>query len=402
MFIVTSMTDSIRISPYDLKAATTSAIEQILTDEIDVKYTNRVITGIGLVLGLFSIDKIAESMIYPGDGGAYTTVSFQLLVFSPFYGEIITGKVKSQDPIYGIRISLDFMDDIFVPPPLMREGWVFNPTKHVWVWNYTQDSGLTNELFVDNGAVIRFRVRSVLYNTNENMQSSLNEDSIVPSLSGSKPISSDVKIQKNVATSDKVGSSKAIEISSESDSDDSDISSSSSSLSSSSESSSNDSSSSKSSSQSDSSDEEEALSENELLLRKTASSRKRPTSDLLVAGGDEIMDVHDGANLHAYSSSLTRNPFSPSSQIPPTGSYYRSTFERGILSTQVHKRVSTSNRFSTAAGSISPTLLSSEEDSSTFKFDEGMARMLRLPGGPPAMSVIGMVTEDGCGLSAWW
>ena len=68
MFLVYSHSDSIRVPPSELG----QEISAMLANEIDFKYSNRVLPGVGLVVSLFSVDVIGESIIYPGDGGAST------------------------------------------------------------------------------------------------------------------------------------------------------------------------------------------------------------------------------------------------------------------------------------------------------------------------------------------
>jgi DNA-directed RNA polymerase III subunit RPC8 len=43
-------------------------------------------------------------------------VTFRLIVFRPFIGEVLSGKVLSQSPL-GIRVSMGFFDDITIVCP---------------------------------------------------------------------------------------------------------------------------------------------------------------------------------------------------------------------------------------------------------------------------------------------
>lgn len=67
MFIVISRTDSVRLSPADLGRD----VQELLAEDIDAKYANRVIPDIGLAISLFAIDKVVDPFVLPGDGGAY-------------------------------------------------------------------------------------------------------------------------------------------------------------------------------------------------------------------------------------------------------------------------------------------------------------------------------------------
>ena len=67
MFIVISRTDTIRVAPASLGRE----LQELLADDIDVKYANRVIPDIGMAVSLFAIDKVADPYVLPGDGGAH-------------------------------------------------------------------------------------------------------------------------------------------------------------------------------------------------------------------------------------------------------------------------------------------------------------------------------------------
>lgn len=46
-------------------------------------------------------------------------VKFRLVMFRPFVGEVLEGKVRSSSE-EGIHVSLGFFDDILVPPACMQ------------------------------------------------------------------------------------------------------------------------------------------------------------------------------------------------------------------------------------------------------------------------------------------
>ncbi|KAL3898216.1 MAG: hypothetical protein SGCHY_002887, partial [Lobulomycetales sp.] len=103
--------------------------------------------------------------------------AFRLIVFRPFIGEVISGRVLSQSPL-GIRVSLGFFDDITIPHLWMKQpdgACEFNVSEGVWVWKIESDDvedqetggeeaedeeGGPSQLFIDNGEKIRFRVES--------------------------------------------------------------------------------------------------------------------------------------------------------------------------------------------------------------------------------------------------
>ena len=80
------------------------------------------------------------------------TVKFRLVVFRPFVGEVLIGKIRSCTE-EGLSVSLAFFDDIFIPAHCLQSGSTFNTEERLWVWNYDG-----NELFMDLDEKIRFRV----------------------------------------------------------------------------------------------------------------------------------------------------------------------------------------------------------------------------------------------------
>ncbi|KAI4089049.1 MAG: hypothetical protein LQ344_005620 [Seirophora lacunosa] len=79
-------------------------------------------------------------------------VEFRIVVFRPFKGEIIAGKISSASED-GMKIALDFFDEIFVPGGLLFPGSSFNIQEQCWVW-----SNEGQEYFYDKSEWVRFRV----------------------------------------------------------------------------------------------------------------------------------------------------------------------------------------------------------------------------------------------------
>lgn len=119
MFVLSKFSDIVKLTPSTFSIATETA----LTSTINAKFSNKVVQDVGLCICLFDILQSSDGIVQAGDGCAYVTVEFRLVVFRPFIGEVLTGKIAncSQD---GIRISLGFFDDIFIPSHLLFEGTV--------------------------------------------------------------------------------------------------------------------------------------------------------------------------------------------------------------------------------------------------------------------------------------
>lgn len=107
---------------------------------------------VGLCICLYDILQASDGTVKAGDGCSYVTVEFRLVVFRPFIGEILTGKISSSSPD-GIKVSLGFFDDIFIPKSFLFEDTVFDDTEQTWVWK-TEDS----DQYLDTDEAIRFRI----------------------------------------------------------------------------------------------------------------------------------------------------------------------------------------------------------------------------------------------------
>jgi len=148
MFILTTLRDNVRISPIDFKKRKSDAI----ADELNKKYSNKVIYNVGLCIRLFDISHVAEPFVLPNDGSTYNRVTFRLVVFRPFIGEVLVGKIRSSSN-HGVYVSLGFFDDILIPPGMFQEGSVFDKDEQIWYWKLED-----NKLYMDIEEEIRFRV----------------------------------------------------------------------------------------------------------------------------------------------------------------------------------------------------------------------------------------------------
>ena len=57
----------------------------------------QVVPGLGLVVTVYDILSVEGGFIYPSDGAAHFKAKFRLVVFRPYEGEVIVGKLKSCD-----------------------------------------------------------------------------------------------------------------------------------------------------------------------------------------------------------------------------------------------------------------------------------------------------------------
>ncbi|KAJ1981542.1 DNA-directed RNA polymerase III complex subunit Rpc25 [Dimargaris cristalligena] len=153
MFVLTTVSDTVKVEPTHFRKDPIDAIK----DEINRKFANRVIHQVGLCISAFDILETSDGLIYHSDGGLNYETTFRLVVFRPFIGEVLVGKIRSSSE-KGIKVSLHFMDDIIIPPSCLPENSEFDTQEQVWVWKYDG-----NDLFMDPGEIIRFRVVEELF-----------------------------------------------------------------------------------------------------------------------------------------------------------------------------------------------------------------------------------------------
>ena len=118
MFILAHLRDAVKIVPEMFDKEHTAALTAILNE----KYSGRVLPKVGYCVQVFEITSFSDAVLHPGEGASYSSVHFRLIVFKPFEGEILEGKVVGSDEKRGVRISLGFFDKVWVPPSNFRQA----------------------------------------------------------------------------------------------------------------------------------------------------------------------------------------------------------------------------------------------------------------------------------------
>jgi DNA-directed RNA polymerase III subunit RPC8 len=154
MFILSEVSDLVRIPPHTFNIP----IQHAITDELNQKFANKVISNLGLVVTIWDLLDIKDGLLKPGDGGAYVEVRFRCIVWKPFVGEILTGWVSECNG-EGLKVKLEFFDDIIIPKDYLFENCTFKPNENAWVWQPDEET----ELFIDVNEKIRFRVEEELF-----------------------------------------------------------------------------------------------------------------------------------------------------------------------------------------------------------------------------------------------
>ncbi|KAI9485093.1 DNA-directed RNA polymerase III subunit RPC8-like protein [Zychaea mexicana] len=148
MFWLAQVEDTVKIEPRNFGKSDNDAITEVL----NTKFANKIVPDVGLCICVHDILETVPGMILHLDGCSYMKAKFRLIMFRPYVGEVLTGRVKSCSPA-GVRVTLGFFDDIHIPAPALQPGSEFDPAEQVWVWNYEGE-----KMYMDIEEPIRIRV----------------------------------------------------------------------------------------------------------------------------------------------------------------------------------------------------------------------------------------------------
>ncbi|KAH7517300.1 DNA-directed RNA polymerase III subunit rpc8 [Ziziphus jujuba] len=160
MFFLSQIEHTLRVPP-DLH---NSPIQEAIKGELEKLFLDKVIANLGLCISVYDIRSIKGGFIFPAEGAATYTVVFTLIVFRPFVGEIIAAKLIESNAD-GLRLSVGFFDDIYIPVSLFPDPCHSepDPTKRdrvKWIWEYEGE-----KYDFDEQDEIRFQVHSINYPT---------------------------------------------------------------------------------------------------------------------------------------------------------------------------------------------------------------------------------------------
>ncbi|XP_047306757.1 DNA-directed RNA polymerase III subunit RPC8 [Impatiens glandulifera] len=158
MFCLSEIEHTLRLPPSLLNLPLHDAIK----GELETLFIDKVISNLGLCISIYDIKEIDGGFIFAGHGASTYTVKFRMIMFRPFIGEVITAVLKEADA-NGVRLSVGFFDDIYVPAHKMLDNskWQDDPELsgyHTWLWTY-EDSTYS----MDDTDEIRFKVERVHY-----------------------------------------------------------------------------------------------------------------------------------------------------------------------------------------------------------------------------------------------
>ncbi|KAG4306329.1 hypothetical protein PORY_000317 [Pneumocystis oryctolagi] len=161
-FLLTVLSDTIRLVPSTFQKQTMMALK----DEINMKFANKVMINTGLCICLFDILYCGKALIKYGDGSAYVSVKFRLIVFRPFIGEVLTGKIQSVSHL-GIKGFIFEKKKQNISTNIT--SIIGDMDEQQWIWHSSN-----GDLCLSTGDTIRFVIENELF-VDCNPQSMLNK-----------------------------------------------------------------------------------------------------------------------------------------------------------------------------------------------------------------------------------
>ncbi|OQO06333.1 hypothetical protein B0A48_08922 [Cryoendolithus antarcticus] len=170
MYVLTTISDTAALPPSSFPLPTARALENWL----NAKYSDRILPQVGLCVCFHSLISTSEGLIAHGTGLVNVNVTFRLIVWRPFKGEILQGTIIQSDREGGVWLGMDFFEDLQVPPSVLFEPSAFNvedgkdESEGVWVWrseNADAENGKGyDEYFFDRNEKCLARVEMEVWN----------------------------------------------------------------------------------------------------------------------------------------------------------------------------------------------------------------------------------------------
>lgn len=156
MYLLSVMEDKLAIRPALFNHDPTD----VLIEEIEKKYVNKVILEVGLCVAFYDIVDVGKPHVYPAEGSAHQVVKFRMVVFKPFIGEVCEGHI---DACFseGMTLSIgDFFADIHVAKDNLPSRSSYSPVDGgQWQWHSSDDENNTITNYdMKRGLKVRFKV----------------------------------------------------------------------------------------------------------------------------------------------------------------------------------------------------------------------------------------------------
>mmetsp|Transcript_5673 Transcript_5673/g.19002 ORF Transcript_5673/g.19002 Transcript_5673/m.19002 type:complete len:230 (+) Transcript_5673:50-739(+) len=157
MFTLAEIKDRISVPPNLFN----EDLAPVLLDIIEGTYANKILPYVGLVVCVYDLPHIGAGEVHPGEGAAHFKVTIRLVVFRPFVGEVLVGRVL-ECRSDGLKVTLGFFSDIHIPSTaLFHESRFKLDADGQKYWQWLQDGSEEGHFVLYAGDLVKFRVRSV-------------------------------------------------------------------------------------------------------------------------------------------------------------------------------------------------------------------------------------------------
>ncbi len=158
MYVVVSFEDKIAVQPDKFGREQAD----VLVDEIEHKYCNKVVLGVGLCVIFYDFVEVGVPHIYPGEGSTHQLVKFRMVVFRPDDEEILYGRISSCDE-RGVSISMHFFDNVRVERERLPSPVSYSESMREYTWHYCEDGSKQIDYKMGVGDQVRFKVLNCIF-----------------------------------------------------------------------------------------------------------------------------------------------------------------------------------------------------------------------------------------------
>lgn len=166
MFKLITLEDEVQVPPNLFSYSKLAALEFI----INKRLSDRVIPGIGLCIALWDWISVGDDRILWQTGETSTCCQFRVVVFAPFEGETVFGRISGSHS-EGLCMEVGFFDAIHIPTAALPVPSTWDKGENVWIWapkfdeeDETQEQEQKLYMDVTNESV--FRVMGIDYRQN--------------------------------------------------------------------------------------------------------------------------------------------------------------------------------------------------------------------------------------------
>lgn len=157
MFKLVTIKDTILVPAHLFGAKRLTALEHM----VNKRFSDRVIGGHGLCIGLWDFIRVGEDHLVVQSGECSTECTFRLVVFCPFPGEVVYGRISGSHK-GGMFVEMGFFDGVHIDKGLLPRPSDFDEKENVWIWRPEigegEEEGAGQTLYMDATNECVFRV----------------------------------------------------------------------------------------------------------------------------------------------------------------------------------------------------------------------------------------------------